>query len=65
MILPLLFLITLLGGCTADSDCRFGGTAAASAIRQGLGVNIHFTDPEPGEIKMIAAAGFRWVRPRQ
>lgn len=28
----------------------------------GLGVNIHFTDPEPGEIKMIADAGFRWVR---
>src|SRR4051812_2468693 len=28
----------------------------------GLGVNIHFTDPQPGEIKMIADAGFRWVR---
>jgi hypothetical protein len=27
-----------------------------------LGVNIHFTDPHPGEIKMLAAAGFRWVR---
>lgn len=29
---------------------------------RGFGVNIHFTDPEPGEIKMIADAGFRWVR---
>jgi hypothetical protein len=29
---------------------------------QGLGVNIHFTDPQPGEIEMIAAAGFKWVR---
>ncbi len=28
----------------------------------GLGVNIHFTDPRPGEMEMIAAAGFRWVR---
>lgn len=28
----------------------------------GLGVNIHFTDPQPGEIEMIKAAGFRWVR---
>jgi hypothetical protein len=28
----------------------------------GTGVNIHFTDPQPGEIKMIAEAGFRWVR---
>jgi hypothetical protein len=63
MILPLVFLITLLGGCTADSDCKFGGTAAsAAAIPQGLGVNIHFTDPRPGEVKMIADAGFRWVR---
>jgi hypothetical protein len=23
----------------------------------GLGVNIHFTDPRPGEIEMLAAAG--------
>src|SRR5260221_10746616 len=62
MILPLLFLITLLGGCTS-SDCKFGETPAKeSVIPQGLGVNVHFTDPQPGEIKMIAAAGFRWVR---
>jgi polysaccharide biosynthesis protein PslG len=63
MILPLVFLITLLGGCAADSDCKFGATPArASAIPPGLGVNIHFTDPQPNEVKMIAAAGFRWVR---
>jgi polysaccharide biosynthesis protein PslG len=29
---------------------------------EGLGVNIHFTDPQPGELEMIAAAGFQWVR---
>jgi polysaccharide biosynthesis protein PslG len=28
----------------------------------GLGVNIHFTDPQPGEMEMIAAAGFKWIR---
>lgn len=28
----------------------------------GLGVNIHFTDPRPGELEMIREAGFRWVR---
>lgn len=28
----------------------------------GMGVNIHFTDPVPGELEMIKAAGFRWVR---
>jgi hypothetical protein len=27
-----------------------------------LGVNIHFTDPQPGELEMLARAGFRWVR---
>src|SRR5215510_4193174 len=33
-----------------------------STIDQNFGVNIHFTDPQPGEVKMIADAGFRWVR---
>ncbi|NOX56222.1 MAG: hypothetical protein GXP27_17620 [Planctomycetes bacterium] len=28
----------------------------------GLGVNIHFTDPRPGEVEMLAAGGFRWIR---
>ena len=27
-----------------------------------LGVNIHFTDPQRGEMEMLAAAGFKWVR---
>ena len=31
-------------------------------VPEGLGVNIHFTDPRPGEMEMLAAAGFRWVR---
>jgi hypothetical protein len=34
----------------------------APTVEQTLGVNIHFTDAQPGEIKMIADAGFRWVR---
>ncbi len=28
----------------------------------GLGVNIHFTSPQPGEAAMLAASGVRWVR---
>jgi hypothetical protein len=28
----------------------------------GMGVNIHFTDPRPGELEMLACAGFHWVR---
>jgi hypothetical protein len=31
-------------------------------VPDGLGVNIHFTTPRRGEMEMIAAAGFRWVR---
>lgn len=31
-------------------------------VPSGLGVNIHFTDAQPGELEMLAAAGFRWVR---
>jgi hypothetical protein len=36
--------------------------ATPSTFPTGTGVNIHFTDPQPGEIKTIADAGFRWVR---
>ncbi len=54
--------MTILTGCNSDADCPFGVPPAASAIQQGIGVNIHFTDPQPGEIEMISAAGFRWVR---
>jgi hypothetical protein len=32
------------------------------AIPQAHGYNIHFTDPKPGEMEMIAASGAKWVR---
>jgi hypothetical protein len=32
------------------------------AVPQTLGVNIHFTDPRPGEMQRLADAGFRWIR---
>jgi hypothetical protein len=31
-------------------------------IPQSLGVNIHFLEPQPGEMEMLADAGFKWVR---
>ena len=31
-------------------------------VEESLGVNIHFVDSRPGEVRMIADAGFRWVR---
>ena len=43
------------GGCWMPS-------ANQLTVTEGLGVNIHFTEPKPGEVKMIAGAGFRWVR---
>jgi hypothetical protein len=36
--------------------------SSTKPITDGLGVNIHFTSPQVGEIEMIAAAGFKWVR---
>lgn len=32
------------------------------AVPEGLGVNIHFTDPRPGEMDMLAVGGFSWIR---
>ena len=46
---------TACGGCWLASR-------EAQTIDQSFGVNIHFTDPQPGEIKMIADTGFHWVR---
>jgi len=47
-----------------STSCRGCWLPAAGnpTIEQAFGVNIHFTEPQPGEIKMIADAGFRWVR---
>jgi hypothetical protein len=38
------------------------GELPGPVVPEGLGVNIHFTDPQPGELEMLARAGFRWVR---
>jgi|ERR1044072_3463744 hypothetical protein len=54
----------ITGADRLPDSCREAWTPAPnlSTFPQGVGVNIHFTDPRPGEIKMIADAGFRWVR---
>lgn len=62
----LLSLCLSLSTCAnhAAENCGDAWTprALTTSFPQGSGVNIHFTDPQPGEIKMIADAGFRWVR---
>src|SRR5262245_6780101 len=38
------------------------GQLPSARIPDSIGVNIHFTDPQSGEMEMIRAAGFKWVR---
>lgn len=38
------------------------GQIIPRTVCDGLGVNIHFTDPQPGEMKMLADAGFKFIR---
>ena len=45
--------------CTSAAPASSPST---QPIPNGIGVNIHFTDPRPGELEMLAAAGFKWVR---
>ncbi len=64
---PLLLSLCLLSlSCTHRAAERCADSwqpqPQSQTFPRGFGVNIHFTDPEPGEIKMIADAGFRWVR---
>jgi hypothetical protein len=56
--------ILIFAGCisSAHPSAPWPSDNSAPAIPGALGVNIHFTDPKPGELAMLAAAGFRWVR---
>ena len=64
---PLVLLLILAlpcSGCVSNRSCTFVSESASAGpeVPEGFGVNIHFTDPRPGEIKMLSEAGFRWVR---
>jgi hypothetical protein len=39
-----------------------GGGLPGPTVPDGFGVNIHFTDPQPGEMGRFAEAGFRFAR---
>jgi len=58
----LLLLAVPFIGCAAADNCAFRKDLTSTAIPAGFGVNIEFTDPQPGEIKMMSDAGLRWVR---
>ena len=48
--------------CAAAAAAQPAWPPGLTVVPEGLGVNIHFTDPKPGEMEMLAAAGFRFVR---
>jgi hypothetical protein len=54
--------IILIVLCLAPSAFAERAKLPALAVPDALGVNIHFTDPRPGEMKMLADGGFKWVR---
>jgi len=60
------FATSCFVAAVAFCSCLFAAGPHPSLPRagriDGLGVNIHFTDPRPGELDMLAAGGFRWVR---
>jgi len=63
IVLLITLIALLLQGCAQNA--RSSVTANIQnriAIPEGIGVNIHFTDPQPGEMKLLAASGVRWIR---
>jgi hypothetical protein len=58
MTLPILLLIALIAPAARCATIP----SVIGPLPDGLGVNIHFTDPKPGEMEMLADAGFKWVR---
>lgn len=59
MIGSLIFLATV---ATSSANYRAQHPLPTTTVPDGWGVNIHFTNPAPGEMELLAAAGFKWVR---
>jgi polysaccharide biosynthesis protein PslG len=58
-------VLALCAGCTGIAGMPGGlqsTTGKIPSLRNSMGVNIHFTDSKPGEMKMLAEGGFKWVR---
>src|SRR6476646_4254882 len=60
-IVPVVAALTVLAFATGVRAAE-PSLPAPGLVPDGLGVNIHSTDPRPGEMEMLAAAGFRFVR---
>jgi len=57
-----LYAITLFCISLTPLHAKDTSLTRPSTVRESIGVNIHFTDPQPGEMDMLEAAGFGWVR---
>lgn len=59
------WFLTGVGGSSRCEDKPAGTDGRGlpeAVVPQAFGVNIHFTDPKPGEMNMLAEAGFAWIR---
>jgi hypothetical protein len=62
---PMLLLIAMLTACAigaAQKEEKMPQGIPEAVVPMGLGVNIHFIEPPPRDVDMIAAAGFRFIR---
>lgn len=57
-----LSVILLTLGCLPQVHAASASLLDPADPLAGMGVNIHFTDAQPGELEQLSAAGFRWVR---
>lgn len=58
----LVLLLLLFSGLAVSPAAGPHPSLPPPVVPECIGVNIHFTDPKPGEMEMLAAAGFKWVR---
>ena len=52
----------LVAGSVAPAASAAEMVPVGGTLREQVGVNIHFTRPQPGEMDMLAAAGFGFIR---
>lgn len=61
MVMRILTLIVLFF-CLSAAARADGPPLHPTDVREALGVNIHFTEPRPGEMAMLQRTGLGWVR---
>ncbi len=57
-----LFALTVSVARASSTGYRTRYPLPVPSVPGSLGVNIHFTTPAPGEMKLLAAEGFKWIR---